>query len=133
MNPLGLGKNKTTVFILPMAFEDKKHSDILTDDFVNAYIADFDEPIFDDRLTLVYKDEIERYEIPDKFLGDYFKIIAGAYNDVSEEYKQHLLSFWECDVKSRLYEVIYGKDKIAKQLIPPFELTEEIYNIGVPI
>jgi hypothetical protein len=139
MNPLGLNKNKSTVFILPMVFATKKHSNILTDNFKNAYIADFDKPEYDDKLTVVWDyhtfgNTIDRFDIPDEYLGDYVKIIAGAYTATSDKYKQMLLSFWDSNDTTILYKVLYGKDvDNVEEVLPCFDLSQEIYNIGVPL
>jgi hypothetical protein len=133
MNPLGLSKNKSTVFILPIVFSDKKYSDILTEDFINAYIADFEYPEYDDKLTVVRKSEVERHDIPKEYFEDYVKIIAGAYNATSDKYKQLVTSFWDCDKDSKLYNILYSPDNKDSELIPPFSLSDEVYNIGVPL
>ena len=162
MNPLALNKNKSTIFILPMVFDNLKHTDILTEDYANAYIADFETLEFDDDLIVVYNDKAKAqlqsakalgkttftykdqlaqvYEIPEKYLVDYFKVIAGQYSSISEGLKQVMLSFWENDEKSSLYRVLYAEatddldsgiiaDKV-NELLPAFSLSEEVYRMG---
>lgn len=117
---------------MPIVFSDKKHSDIVDKNFINAYIADFDFPEFDDQVTIVRHREVKRYEVPQEYFEDYVKIQAGAYRETSVKYKELITSFWEVDDKSKLYEILY-KDKTDKELLPAFDLSEEVYNIGVPL
>lgn len=158
MNPLELNKNVSTIFILPMVFEDLKYDQIVTKDFKNAYVADFSRPEFDDDLILVFKeissiqrdakatyevkgDIVEVYEIPDKYLAEYFKIYAGQYSEISEELKQIILKFWDEDEESLLYKILYNlvendheedirADKV-KSLIPEFRLVDEVFRMGI--
>ena len=149
MNPLSLNKNKSTIFILPMVLEDTKSEDIITDGFINTYIADFERPEFDDFVLLIRKDNMINtesldmvydseddlvyvFKVPEKYLEDYFKIIAGEYSSTSESYKKASLAFWDMDEKSTLYKILYGvkKGKELKELLPSFSLSEEIYKMG---
>ena len=153
MNPLNLSKTHTTKFILAMGFdENTKYDKILTSEFKDSYIAIFDDPDHDDKITLVYEEPIneieffDTYDIPDKWADDYVKILDGKYSELSEEYKQHLLKFWDLDSKSSLYSVLY-KDKSAvrnrtlelekgidyskvNELWPAPNLSSEIYGLG---
>lgn len=149
MNPLSLNKNKSTIFILPMVLEDTKSEDIITDGFINTYIADFERPEFDDFVLLVRKDNMKDtenldmvydneddlvyvFKVPEKYLEDYFKIIAGEYSSTSESYKNAVRAFWDIDEQSTLHKVLCGekKEKELKELLPSFSLSDEIYKMG---
>lgn len=132
MNPLRLNKNKSTVFVLPMVFSDKKCTEIVTEDFKNAYIADFDNAEYDDYLTVVTENEVTRHNIPSEFLNDMILVFMGKYQETSEEYKKAVTQFWELDSDSYLYEILYGDGQTDEELLPPFNLSDEIYNLGVP-
>lgn len=158
MNPLSLNKNKATIFILPIIFKGKKSTELITEEFINAYIADFNRAEFDDDLLVVFTNKIETniqpkevykngdhtvhaYSIPDEYLSDYFKIIAGQYSSTSDSCKELILSFWEIGEKSSLYEILYGlkKDDLEKgyderrikELLPEFKLSDEVYEMGI--
>lgn len=129
MNPLMLNKTHTTKFILPMVFEDDvRYDKILTDEFVNAYIADMDVPDSDNSIIVVQRGdfipkvtnavlrdfytkeddtEVLVYDVPEKWAEDYFQFMIGSYTDFSEEYKERLLHFWDNDSDSELYKVLY--------------------------
>jgi hypothetical protein len=146
------------MFILPIIFKGKKSTEVITEEFINAYIADFYLPEYDDDLLVVFESEVDFdipvkdilltedhfvqiYFIPDEYLDDYLKVIAGDYSSTSNSYKELVLSFWEVDEKSSLYAVLYGlkKDdlekgyvaKKIKELLPAFKLSEEIYRMGI--
>jgi len=157
MNPLRIDKNKTTIFVLPLAVKGFTDNQIITDDFINAYIADIDKPEWDDYVILVYDREVAlediakasyKYEdyflyvinIPDDLLADYFQIIQGKYTEISEKAKQRILQFWSQNEDSKLYKILYGmvesklgdgiRPEKVKELMPPFRLYEEVYGMG---
>jgi hypothetical protein len=135
MNILRYYKTDTTKFILPLLFNDNtKHTNILTNDFKNAYIADIDDPSKDDYILVEFADSgsnpltnntesnleetyikddsiIYAYSIPDKFIEDYYKFLSGKYSEFSEQAKKHILNFWGEDDKSPLYRVLYGNSE----------------------
>lgn len=135
MNPIFLDKNNTTKFILPMIFDDDvKYNEILTKDFINAYIADFDKPEYDDHILIACKegktsyDELPKpthqynknnltvfvYDIPENHAEDYFTLIAGMYSLLSESYKQRLLDFWNQEKGSDLDKILNKIIKVTK-------------------
>jgi len=157
MNPLSLNKNKTTAFAMPLALKGFNANQIVTDGFINAYIADIDKPEWDDYILLVFEDkrefetlqevEYQRdddyiyvFNIPDDLLDDYFKIIKGEYSEISEKAKQIILSFWGVEEDSTLYKVLNRviekklgdriEPKKIKELLPSFSLYEEVYGMG---
>jgi len=132
MNPLKLNKTATTKFILPMLFESTtvKYNKVLSTCFINAYVADFDKPEWDDHIIVartqardeclgaglidVYesdKDTLYIHTIPEGREPDYYEIIAGNYSAISEEYKKQVLNFWDKDDESDLYKVLYKRIK----------------------
>lgn len=138
MNPLILKVNNTTRFLLPMLyFKDLKHTDILTDYFIKAYIADIDHPENDGKLSIkymthdnipkqlgdnVYYDEYDNsfivvVDIPEKQLPNYYKILTGDYSDLTDEYKQAILAFWEENNKSILYGILYKVKDLVREMI----------------
>lgn len=129
MDPLRLKVNLTTVFMLPMLCDkDLKHYDILTDTFINAYIADLNKPEQDNKLLVryatitdlpvwtkpyrIYEDEegtiMVPYDMSDKYINDYAKFLGGDYSKFSESYTDQILKFWEADEYSLLHGVLYG-------------------------
>ena len=142
MNPLKLNKTATTKFILPMLFKGVKFNKVLTEDFRNAYVADFDRPEFDDHILLVkYKviepdnkdfiqlyfnqqDAIYVYKIPEGLESYYYEIIAGNYSAISETYKKQLLNFWDKDNNSELHKVLYKRVEDVRNKL--YELEHDI-------
>jgi len=152
MNPLNLSKTHTTKFILPMAFDENIKYDKVLQDILDTYIAIYDQPEHDDKIIILKDgDGIENqtfdiHEVPDKWADDYVKILAGKYSELSEEYKQHLMNFWEVTPKDYLHSVLY-KDKSAlrnrelelkrgkniyllDELWPEPDMQSEIYGLG---
>jgi len=131
-----------------MAFEKgTKYDKIINEDFDNAYLAIFDQPEYDDSINIHLNiDVFEHYTIPEKWADDYVKILQGEYSELSKEYKQHLLDFWNNDETSLLYAVLHSlkerfKDRTIevnnrikfsklKELWPPLKLDKEIYGMG---
>ena len=126
MDAIRLNKNKTTKFILPLAFEHgKTYKDVLTNDFINAYIADLDEPDNDNRVTILLKDNVkEVLDIKDTWETDYYKIIAGEYSETSDEYKKHVLDFWQQSEESLLWAIIYKSPNDAIRKFWEYRLAE---------
>lgn len=163
MNPIKIRSTITTKFIMPMLFsKDESYKNILSNTFINAYLADFDKPEYDDHILLVFEEDSEvpggfkaayiegdnvvyAYDIPEEWSEDYFTIMVGAYSEISNAYKQHLLNFWQEDESSDLYKILYKKEERGaigeqekdiiwskvKQLYKSIDITKEIYNMGV--
>ena len=133
MDPLRLKTNLATTFLLPLLHSASlKHNDILTDTFINAYMADLDRPDNDNKLLVRYatihqlpewadnrllyeaedKSIMVTNEIPDKFADDYQKFLTGDYSQFSKEYKDQVLSFWQATEDTLLYGVLH---KIGKR------------------
>lgn len=142
-------KTLTSQFIMPLLF-NKKFSEIITDfeDFVNAYIADFDKPDYDNKIILVFNKKqkdlpktnyIDKYtktvkglelyfyvyELPISFEDDYITWMLGRYSKLSEEAKKKILSFWEQDESNLMYGVLYRTGDIIKKFYKE-NLNEEI-------
>lgn len=131
MNPLSLRKTDTTKFILPMVFDESiKYDKILTTGFEDTYIAIYNNPIYDDHITITHTGEYNGFylvqtepkkilledetvfvifDIPEQWADDFVKILQGEYSKLSEEYKQHLLNFWGEGPESSLYKGLYFK------------------------
>jgi len=135
MNPILLNKNNTTKFILPMVLsDDKTYKDILTDNFINAYIADFNKPEYDNMILVVFYEEEEIggwkevyihnnhviyvFETPKEQEEDFFSSMAGLYSTLTDEYKKRLLQFWEQEEGSDMHCILYkiNKKKNDKQV-----------------
>jgi hypothetical protein len=137
MDPLQLKVNLTTAFMLPILLnKGLKHSDILTDTFINAYMADLSKPEKDNSLIIRYATITDLPEwvegqfayvdddtahimvtenIPDNLTEDYHKFLIGDYSKFSEEYKKQVLEFWEADEDTFMYGVLYKSgDEIKK-------------------
>jgi hypothetical protein len=117
---------------MPLLFEGKKFTNIISDfkSFINAYIADFDKPQYDNCIILVFntkqkdlpatnqKDHYTRvvksnelyfyvYEIPTDLSDEYTKWLFGKYSTFTDRTKQIILNFWEAGKTSLLYGVLY--------------------------
>ena len=140
MDPLELKVNLTTVFMLPVLLnKGLKHSDILTDTFINTYMADLNKPEKDNSLIIryatitnlphwtdnyeinspqLYATEDEEImvveDIPDNFIEDYHKFLIGDYSKFSEDYKKQVLDFWEANEDTLIFGVLYRSGKEIK-------------------
>lgn len=138
--------HSTTInFIAPMVFKDKiRYSNIPTN-LYNIYLSIFDKPEYDNKIILecsnekldstIYKTDsfiktmkynnksvLHIFSIPTKYEEDLCYIVNGKYSQLSEEYKNKILYFWETDKNSRLYGILY-KDKYKR-----FTENEYLYN-----
>lgn len=117
---------QTTYFLVPLLFsEDIKSSQIINDNFVNAFVADFNKKQYDDKIILVYsekadlpaknkvdeyKDETRRmfvYELPEAYQDDYANVLKGYWSKLSKDAKERILSFWEETEDSFIHGVLY--------------------------
>lgn len=126
MELLSLNNNMSCYFLVPLLFpEDTKSSQIFTEKFKDAYIADYKRKQHDDKVLLVYdkysidipltsreceyKDEgndILVYKIPSQFIDDYGRFLKGEYSNLSQEAKDLILGFWDQDEESLLYGIL---------------------------
>ena len=148
MDPLRLKVNVTTTFMLPLLYKSGlKHSDILTDTFIDAYIADIDKPNNDNKLLIRYAhihglpewiDDQSLYEaeddswmvtheIPDEFADEYTNFLIGDYSKFSKEYKNQVLHFWEANEDTLLYGVLNRTGEEIKQFLL------EVYDIDTDV
>ena len=122
-------QTSTTLYLLPLLFsEDIKYNDIINEEFKAAYIADFENKQYDDRILLVFNDykrnipttnRIDQYKsndhtilvynLPDEYTDDYYKFLIRNIEGLSDKAKKKILAFWEEDDKSILYKTLYGK------------------------
>ena len=122
-------QTSTTLYLLPLLFsDDTKHTDIINEEFKAAYIADFENKQYDDRILLVFNDykcnipttnridhyknngnTILVYNLPDEYNDDYYKFLIKNITGLSDKAKKKILDFWEEDEKSILYKTLYGK------------------------
>ena len=138
MDILAKKKTLTSQFLMPLLFENKQFSRIIPDyeTFINAYIADFDKPNYDNKIILVFntkqKDlpELNRvdkytktikdgeedkevfayvYEIPDDLSENYTDWLMGKYSMFTDRAKQIILNFWEAGEDTLLYGALYKK------------------------
>lgn len=123
-------KTITTKFILPMAYLNKKFTD-LDKTFKNAYIASIDDVKDNSTIVTIWGIHDEKLVVdpPQAYIDDYFKILDGQYSKLSEDYKQHLLSFWDANHDTFLYKILYNKDD-EEYWYPP-NISEEIYGLGI--
>lgn len=138
MDPLRLKVNLTTAFTLPLLYDKGlKHSDILTETFINAYIADLGEPEQDNKLLVRYativnlpewtnnfklyasKDDaiMVTYEVPDDQIENYQKILIGDYSKLSLSYKEMVLNFWEANEDTLIHGVLYKTGQEIKDFV----------------
>ena len=132
-------KTMTSQFMMPLLFENKQFNKIIPDyeSFVNAYIADFDKPNYDNKIILVFntkqKDlpELNRvdhytrdikdkknesttiyiyvYDIPDDLSENYTFWLMGKYSMFTDRAKQIIMNFWQADETTLLYGVLHKK------------------------
>lgn len=118
---------QTSYFLIPLLFsEDTKSSQIINDDFINAFVADFNKKQYDDRILLVYSNKktvipvtnkideyttddrrVFVYELPDVFTDDYAHILKGNWSKLSDNAKRRILSFWEETEDSFIHGTLY--------------------------
>jgi hypothetical protein len=149
MDILAHNKTLTSQFLMPLLFEGKKYTEIITDfkSFVNAYIADFDKPKYDNKIILVFdkkqKDlptlnQVDHYthkikdaggetycyvyDIPTGLEDNYALWLEGKYSLFADKAKEIILNFWEASHSTLLYGVLYKKGvKIKKFYKDHFE------------
>lgn len=140
MDILAYNKTLASQFLMPLLFEDRKFTQIISDfnSFVNAYIADFDKPENDNKIILVFNkkqkdlpelNQVEHYtktikdetlyfyvyEIPAGLDDNYTFWLVGRYSMFSDRAKQIILNFWDADEDTLLYGVLYKTgEKILK-------------------
>lgn len=122
-------QTSTTLYLLPLLFSDDiKYNNIINEEFKAAYIADFENKQYDDRILLVFNDykcnipttnRIDQYKsndhtilvynLPDEYTDDYYKFLIRNIEGLSDKAKKKILDFWEEDDKSILYKTLYGK------------------------
>ena len=138
MDILAYKKTLASQFLMPLLFENKKFTEIITDfdSFVNAYIADFDKPNYDNKIILVFKTKQKDlpeanlvdtytktikdveiyfyvYDIPDDLSDNYTMWLMGRYSLFTDRAKKIILNFWSADSNTLLYGVLYKTgDKI---------------------
>jgi len=105
---------KSTIFILPLLYPDIKFTDVLQEDFINCYISDVKYPEIEDSLIIEFHNNIASFKIPEEIKEDYKLILQGKYSKISELSKQQILYFWNEDVFSYLYSILYKTNKILK-------------------
>ena len=149
MEPLNINKTYTTIFMLAALFNnDTTYNNILQDDFIDSHISDFYRPEHDGCILIVkskntipkntitplitkYKNDTDYvfvYDIPNKFKDDYTKIMNGDFINISKDYKERLLEFWESDNTTKLYDLLINAPKKLAKIHTP-ELFREIYRI----
>jgi hypothetical protein len=156
MDILAHNKTITSQFLMPLIFEGRKYTEIITDfkSFINAYIADFDKPKYDNKVVIVFnkkqkdlpalnqidhytheiKDGKENfvyvYDIPDSQIDNYNLFLEGKYSLFTDKAKEIILNFWEAGANTLLYGVLYKKGaKIKKFYKDNFETTvDEKWN-----
>jgi hypothetical protein len=139
MDAIKLLKTNTTKFMLPMIIKDNiTFNQIFEKGYVDSYIGDINRPEYDDKILILrdepyiddshYSEEVYTspcisiystedlehiyvHEIPSERLDDYGKFLQGLISEFSEEYKQHLIKFWNCKEDSLLYSILYDDEK----------------------
>ena len=133
MDILAYNKTSTSQFIMPLLFANKKFSEIITDfdTFVNAYIADFDKPEYDNKVILIFNEKQKElpesnmtdhytkdikdgetlfayvYEIPEELGDNYALWLLGKYSMFTKDAKDAILNFWDAGENTLLYGVLY--------------------------
>ena len=151
MDPLKLKVNLTTAFMLPMLYDQSfKHSDILTNTFIDTYIADLDKPENDNKLVVryatitdlpswtdtysLYTSEDESmmviYEVPEIYMDEYGKFLIGDYSKFSKKYKEQILKFWEADKYTFIYGVLYKhKDELNNFMMETLDIDLDFISV----
>lgn len=140
MDILRYNKTQTTQFIIPLLFRDKQFNELITDfdSLINAYIADFDKPKYDNKVIIAFRDKqknlpeenrIEHYtktikdeiihfyvySLPKEFEEDYTLFLLGKYSSFTESAKQKILNFWNSNEDSLLYGALYKTGETIKK------------------
>jgi hypothetical protein len=133
-------KTLTSQFLMPLLFEGKRFNEIISDykSLVNAYIADFDKPNYDNKIILVFKtkqkdlpstNQVDMYtkkikdaelycyvyDLPDKFADNYTAWLIGRYSLFSNEAKLQILHFWGAGKATLLYGVLFKTGSKIKE------------------
>lgn len=134
------GIDTATKFILPMVMKNDATYENVPKSIYKTCISIFDRPEFDDHIILVstsfvdppkrrkdlyfrklYDEDTKDYyfifEIPVEYEEDLNKILNGNYYNLSEEYKQRLVHFWQDNNRSKLTLLLYGNYKYQKPLV----------------
>jgi hypothetical protein len=106
--------NETTIFMLPMLYSNFKYTDVLTEDFINCYIADINKPGLDEYLHLVFHTTNFSLPIPEEFIKDYKYFLRGKYSKFSLKLKKIILSFWNCNGETNLHSILFKTDKMKE-------------------
>lgn len=56
------------------------------------------------------------FNIPDKYLNDYNKILKGKYSTISDIYKEHIISFHSLSKSSETFGILYKTNNRREQL-----------------
>ena len=132
MDILAYDRTLTSQFLMPLLFDNKKFTEIITDfdSFVNAYIADFDKPNNDNKIVLVFNakqkelpetNQVDKYtktikdgdlffyvyNIPKGLEENYTSWLIGRYSLFSDKAKKMILNFWDVGRNSLTYGVLY--------------------------
>lgn len=149
MNPLTIKNiNKSSVFIMPLVFPDNiTYRDIVTKDFVNAFISDLDDARYDgfDTLQIAYNKnrrktigEVERYkynhddkdymiyvfDTPEEYMNDMVTFFRSRYSELSDKAKERILKFWDEKDTSELYAILYNKPELLTHFTPSAKAAE---------
>lgn len=100
----------TTLFVLPQL--GLKKEDIITDEFINAYLYHNDYPEEEGYVYLVYKTKVDKIPIPAE-LNYFMKLFYnGLYSKFLPSQKYNVLSFWGLSKHSRMSNILNPKDYI---------------------
>ena len=85
------------------------NSDIHEDNYIKLYSNLIDNTNYHSSYTFYSNGNKEKYifTIPPKLRRDYKLILEGKYSQISETYKQQILSFWNLTINSRLGGILY--------------------------
>jgi hypothetical protein len=141
MDPIKLGVNKTTTFLLPMLFPESTHDEIFSNYFKQAYVGllddedreakeiilEFDGENTGEHFFTTFIEELEpkglikdetdttlTFSIED--FGnedDYALFLNGKYSMFNDEYKKQILEFWKEEEGSLLWGILYNDGEVV--------------------
>ena len=97
----------TTLFLLPQL--GLKKEDVITDNFINAYLYHNDYPEEEGYVYLVYTNKVDKIPIPSE-LNYFMKLFhKGLYSKFLPSQKSNVLSFWGLSKHSRMFNILNPK------------------------
>lgn len=143
--------NRATIYLLPML--SASEYDVYLDNIINVYIGDNRIPDLNEHIFIAYNNlnsvrfnnlktylknnnnYVLDYEIDDKLIfvfriptnyrKDYFYFIKGQYSKFSDNYKKHIINFFNLRDSDSICGVLYKRESRFKEL-------EDFLDVKIP-